>query len=152
MLLLGVVTAGLAYSHGIGLANAVREGSRFGATGSSLSGTWLTDVTSEVRGTQFDDTSAAATSATSVCVQVWQYSTVGSNAGSQVATATGCSPGKPGVAPALTMPGKDTYPVIPPASTAGTCVVRVLAARKFTITLGVLPSIDGTLTRGTADR
>ncbi len=32
MLLLGITTAGLSYSHAIGLTNAVREGSRFGAT------------------------------------------------------------------------------------------------------------------------
>ena len=32
MLLLGIATTGLSYTHAIGVTNAVREGARFGAT------------------------------------------------------------------------------------------------------------------------
>ena len=151
MLLLGIVSLGLTYSHGIGLSDAVREGSRFGATGISSS-TWGTDVAAQVRGTQYDDSAAAGASTTSVCVQLWKYTTPGTNAGT--VSATSCSPGGSG-APTLTMPGKDVYPVIPPIATsasAGTCVVRVLAARDYSVTFGIVPSVSGTLRRGAVAR
>lgn len=151
MILLGTITAGVTYSRGIALTNAVREGARFAATGNTSAGTYSSDVVGKVRGTQYDDSATAATSSTAVCVQVWTYTTPGSNAGSGTASC----PAAGAAAPSLTMPGKDTYPAVPALSasgTAGTCVVRVLAARKFSITLGIFPSLDGTLTRGAVAR
>jgi Flp pilus assembly protein TadG len=150
MLLLGIVTGGLAYSNGIGLSNAVREGARFGATGDSASATWASDVIARVRATQFDDDTVIANSKTSVCVQLWKYSGVGSNAGTEVKAA--CSLGGSPDAPPLAMPAKDSAPNIPPSTTAATCVVRVYAARKYEITLGVFPSLPGTMNRGSVAR
>ncbi len=156
MVLLGIVTAGLSYTHGVGLANAVREGARFGATGDSTSASWASDVAARTRTTQFDDSASAGSSMTSVCVQLWKYTGPGTNAGSAVKStcSAGASTPAPG-APALTMPGKDSYPVVPAqptTGTAGTCVVRVLAARKYSIVLGVVPGFAGTMKRGSVAR
>src|SRR5687768_2460716 len=87
MLLLGTTTAGLSYSRAVGLANATREGARFGATAdacgtaitappctASLAGgtTWANDTINRVRVTQADDSDTTATSSTSVCVQLFK--------------------------------------------------------------------------------
>src|SRR4051794_37175562 len=134
MLLLGTVTGGIAYSHGIGLSNAVREGGRFAATGDAAVPSWADDVILQLRRSQFDDGETPATSSTSVCIQLWKYTTPGTNLGTGTAK---CSAGN-STAPALSMPAQDAYPKIPKlpsTSAAGTCVVRVLAARKYKITL-----------------
>jgi Flp pilus assembly protein TadG len=137
-LVLGIVTGGLSYSNAIGVQDAVRAGARFGATADASSTTWAADVISQVRATQFDDGTSAATSGTSVCVQLFKApSTV-----SQYRCSIG---GKGG--PALSMSSIPTdAPAVPPTLTTGACVVRVVAARQFTINL-VATTWHGTLTR-----
>ena len=128
MLLLGVTTTGISYSHAIGATNAVREGSRFGATAdASTPATWASDVIKRVRGTQFDD----PTSETAVCVQLWKKGT-GSLGGS-------CSQGT--VTPNLTLPTTETArPSVPTQLATEACVVSVLAARVFTINIAIAPA------------
>lgn len=154
MILMGTVTAGVSYSHAIGLTNAVREGARFGAT-TQISATtpvpaadattWANNVIARVRQTQFDDSANTASSSTSVCVQLYKQgpgpvanTTVCDNGGSNAPTlATSI----------LTSPSAD--PSVPAGLTTGICVVRVVAARKFSISIGVanLPPGGGTLKR-----
>lgn len=137
MIILGSISGGVVYSQAIGVQNAVREGSRFGATADSASATWADDVVSRVRGTQFDDGTTASQSGTSVCVQLVK-------APATVLKGTCSTGGNDG--PALSMPALAEYPAVP-AVTAGTCVVRVLAARKYEISL-VVASEKGTMTKG----
>jgi Flp pilus assembly protein TadG len=127
MLMLGIVTTGLSYSHSIGLTNAVREGARFGATtvttDSTVTSTWSADVVRQVRGTQFDDT----TSESGVCVQLWKVGT-GSLGGV-------CSAG---TVAGLALPTSATdAPRVPTSVPAGACVVRVVGARNFTLNIGL---------------
>ena len=140
MLLMGIVTGGVTYSRAIGLTNAVREGARFGATTSASSPTWASDTISRVRGTQFDDGASQSTSSTSVCVQVVKIGSPNTEVTSS------CNVGSSN-APSLTMPAMTDFPALPSGTTAGTCIVRVVAARKFTINI-VLTSFTGTVTRG----
>jgi Flp pilus assembly protein TadG len=137
-LVLGIVTGGLSYSNAIGVQDAVREGARFGATADAASPTWAADVISQVRATQFDDGTTAATSGTSVCVQLFKApGTV-----SKYLCSTGGQDG-----PLLTMsPSGTEAPAVPTTLVAGACVVRVIAARAFTIDL-VVTKWSGTLTR-----
>lgn len=123
MLLLGITTAGLSYSHAIGVTNAVREGSRFGATADASVASWSSDVISRVRATQFDDAGAE----TEICVQLWKK-------GSITPLAQSCNGSVPGVA----LPTTETdAPAVPAGLTTGACVVRVIAGRPFTINIGV---------------
>ena len=149
MLLLGTVTAGITYSHGIGLSNAVREGARFGATtGISPSpltpASWNSTVIARVRATQFDSTAGA----TAICARLWK----GTAAAGAVVTGTdGCDQGTFG-SPALTT-ADAAFPAVPASGlTADSCVVQVLAAQKYSITLGVIPSLNGTMKRGAVAR
>ena len=117
MLLLGTVTAGIAFSHSLGLTNAVREGSRFGATTQypATTGSWAADVIQRTRDTQFDDPDIES----KVCVELHKQ-------GVAPLVATTCAGGEVGwpAPPAFT---------IPAGTPIGTCVVRVWAAREFTI-------------------
>jgi len=141
MLLMGIVTGGVSYSHALGVANAVREGARFGATADGTSSSWAADTVARVRATQFDDTNSAATSSTSVCAALVR-------APSTVITST-CSVGGAG-GPRLSMPAVTASPAVPTV-TSGACVVRVVAARNFTINVA-LTSFSGTITRGSVAR
>jgi Flp pilus assembly protein TadG len=139
IVLLGMVTGGMSFSNAIGVQNAVREGARFGATGDVSQVSWAADVISRVRSTQFDDSATAAGSSTSVCVQLFKAP--------NIVSTWECSIGQDG-GPTLTMPTSATEePAVPANLTAGTCVVRVLAARHFEINAG-LTSWDGTIVRG----
>lgn len=148
MLLLGIVTGGVSIAHGVGLSNAVREGARFGATGdaSATPATWAADTITRVRESQFDDNGAAKV--TAICVQLWKASASG---GAAVASTTVCSQGNGSVTPALSETDA-AFPTVPTGLTAGTCVVRVLAARKYNITLGLWPTLHGTTKRGSVAR
>ena len=150
MLLFGITTAGISLSQAIGLSNAVREGSRFGATNHPAAATlpynnaqwttWATDTISRVRGTQFDDPS----SATAVCVDMYIVGT-GTIAGSQL-----CNQGSGQVQPPLdatSAPSVSTSNIA-----AGTCVVRVWSARKFSINLVVTPVQAGLVKRSSVAR
>lgn len=137
MVLFGTITSGISYSNAIGVTNAVREGSRFGATAEATAPTWAADVLARVRSTQFDD----PTGETSICVQLWKQ---GSGA---IATATQCSAGAaPNAAPIPTV-----YPAVPGGLTNGTCVVRVVAARPYTIN-AIFAQFDQVLTRSSVAR
>jgi hypothetical protein len=150
MLLFGLTTAGMSITHAIGLSNAVREGSRFGAiahpddaklnfTPAQWS-TWATGTISRVRGTQFDDPS----SSTAVCVDMFKVGT-GSLAGSLL-----CNQGDGSVQPAL---GVSSAPAVTsPSIATGTCVVRVWSARPFEINLVVYPVKAGLVRRSSVAR
>lgn len=140
MLLAGIVTAGMSYTNAIGLANGVREGARFGATADTASTTWAIDVVDRVRVTQSDPNSAAVTS---VCVQLFKSDgTPGGGAASTVAGTSTCN--VPAGAPSIAM---TDAPAPPDHLLAGTCVVRVWAARKFEISLILFPVYRGTVLR-----
>lgn len=132
VILFGTITSGISYAHAIGATNAVREGSRFGATADAASSSWVGDVTLRVRGTQFDDPS----SETAVCVQLWKAGT------GQV---------KGGCTGSLTMPADTAYPKVPTSLVAGTCVVRVVASRPYTIN-AVFTQWDNNMVKGAVAR
>jgi Flp pilus assembly protein TadG len=142
MLMMGILTGGLSYSNALGVQNAVREGARFGATGEQSSSTWAADVISRVRTTQFDDGSSAASSQTSVCVQLVK-------APSTVVKGE-CSQGGAG-GPILAMPSVTAYPAVPSSIPENTCVVRVIAARPFKINL-ILTNLESAVQRGAVAR
>ena len=130
MLLLGVITVGLSYNNALGVTNAVREGSRFGATTDACGTTppavctggsaWATSVMQRVRDTQFDDPGLE----TKICVQLIKVGTVTPLVGFQCSSAGG---------PALT---SSALPSVP-TGTVGTCFVQVVAARPFTVNVGI---------------
>jgi len=144
MLLFGLTTAGISMTNAIGLSNAVREGSRFGATAHPNNAslpfsnaqwdTWAADTIARVRGTQFDDTS----SATAVCVDMYKVGT-GTIGGSQH-----CNQGNGSVSPAL---DATKAPAVTTGIANGTCVVRVWSARPFEINLVVAPVKAGYVRR-----
>ena len=122
MILLGTVTAGLSYTHSIGLTNAVREGSRFGATAimpaSGWNG-WAADVVTRTQATQFDDNNTPKE--TRICAAIYKKTTSGASvlgSSSQCDAAIGFS----------------AAPVLPATLETGKCVVMVYASRPFTIT------------------
>lgn len=139
MLLLGMVTAGVTYSRGISMTNAVREGARFAAVGDSSSASWATDTISRIRATQIDDSS----SETAICVQLWKQG------GGEIKVS--CSQGNGSVSPALATTDA-SFPAVPSGLSTNTCVVRVLAARNYQITLGIFPALRGTMKRGSVAR
>ena len=141
MLVFGIITAGLSYTRAIGLTNAVREAARFGATASTSSGTWASDVVSRVRNTQFDDGTDLSTSGTAVCVQLYK---IGTGASTVAGTST-CST-------SANTPVLDTTsaPSVTGIAT-GTCVVRVWAARNFTISIVIAPAWNSTVVRSSVE-
>ena len=58
MLLVGIITFGLAYNEKLALSNAIREGARFGATTPSESG-WADSVVGRTKGVLFSSTDPA---------------------------------------------------------------------------------------------
>ena len=145
MLLLGIVTGGLTFSHGLSLNDAVRESARFGATGDATNAAqWASDVIAQERANQIDDPGPE----TAVCVQLWKVTTTAPSTGSAITTR--CDQGT-FPAPALTV-ADASFPAVPGGVLAGTCVVRVLAARPYSINLAPFPSLSGTLKRGAVER
>jgi Flp pilus assembly protein TadG len=130
MLLMGVITGGVSFTNSIGLANAVREGARFGATADLSSGTWVADVTRRTRETQFDDD--PDNPATTVCVEVRG----GGSIGWQCDPGTGTAPAQP----------TDLGPV-----PAGTCMVVVVGSRPYRLNF-IFGVIDGNLVRRSVAR
>lgn len=137
MLLLGTVTAGLAYTQAIGLSNAVREGSRFAATTAyppPAGVVWEDDVIARIRAAQFDDPLAS----THICVWL-----VKQGMGALVTNVvTKCSPGSNPLAP-----GAPTQPAMPAGVEPGDCVVKVAASRNFSISAVLVNFADKTMTR-----
>jgi Flp pilus assembly protein TadG len=134
-LLLGIITGGMAFTRGIGLSNAVREGARFGATADASSGGWAQDVIDRVRETQFDDEALAADSYTTVCVEL-----VG---GATPVPATCSTSGMDSALPTPTFPSTVTVPALGPDE----CLVKVWANRNFKISLAVAPTLENDMLR-----
>lgn len=132
MLLLGTITAGLAYTHSLGLTNAVREGARFAATAPypplDPSADWDADVIQRTRDVQFDDPLGE----TRICVDLFKAGT-GSLVDRQCEG--DASLGTPSAFSA------------PSGTEAGRCVVRIWAARYFTINAVLLQFPDRIMTR-----
>lgn len=146
MLLVGTVTIGLTYSRGIALTDSVREGARFGATADASAPTWATDVISQERAAQGDD----ADSATAICVQLMKVTaTVPNPTGTPVAPPT-CSQGTFGT-PALAT-SDPAFPAVPSGAPVGSCVVQVLAARRYVVNFPPISSFSGVMTRGAVTR
>lgn len=132
MLLIGVVTTGVSYSQGLGLTNAVREGSRFAASTPPVSAgawsDWSDDVIARMRATQFDDPSIQTT----VCVRLWKND-------SDVAAV-------PAIEFDSSCPAAAGTPATPPKITAHSCAVSVWATRPFSIN-AVFVQFDRTMRR-----
>lgn len=129
MMLLGIVTTGISYSHALGLTNAVREGARFAATTAypSGGGTWVADVTTRTSTLQFDDPS----NTTQICVDLYKQ-------GTGLIVNQECSG-----------PTLETPPVfIPPSGlVTGSCAIRVWAARSFSINAVLVNFADKTMVK-----
>jgi Flp pilus assembly protein TadG len=141
MLMLGLVTYGITFSQGIGLSNAVREGSRFAAsTAAESSGDtldwadWTADVVSRTRTVQGDDSG----NETTICVRLLK-NTSEDTAVPSVTVADFCSPGSTAPVPSVTAP-------TPPAVPSNSCFVMVWGGRNFHLDAFVFQH-DGTLER-----
>ena len=134
MLLIGTVTTAISYAHVLGLTNAVREGARFGATADASTPSWASDVATRVGGTQFDDPGHSTT----ICVELYKQGGGGGVSASCPAN------GGPSIA-------SSDYPPVPALAT-GQCVVRVVAARRFTINLVIFGTVSQSMTRGSVAR
>lgn len=132
-LLLGTVTAGVAYSRALGVTNAVREGARFGAT-TVNDGSWATNVLQRTKDTHFD----SGSSSTQICAQLVK------NTGAAAAVPTS-------VLDATVSCGAGAAPT-PPVVDSGKCVAMVWAARGFEIDTGMLPPFTGTIQRQSVSR
>ncbi len=132
MLLLGVLTAGIGFGQAVGLANAVREGGRFGATSipstatpppysSAQWTTWATDVNNRTRQLLMD----AETTQATVCTQIWRNSATTVAAPTVVLASPVCSVGSQGLT--------DLSLATPPTIDPNTCVVMVWAFRQIGI-------------------
>lgn len=130
MLIFGVVSTGLAYNDKLSVANAVREGARFGSSidySNPGGGTWADNVQQRVAQTYFNGT----LNPTDVCV------VLRNSAGGQVAAPT--------MEAASCSDGSDPEPSAPSFVPSGSCVVKVWLDKDETMTLGLLPSIHFTI-------
>jgi len=137
IMLFGIITGGLSYSHALGVTNAVREGARFGATADASATTgssWSSDVIAQVRSTQFDDN--LTNPSTTVCVQLWKI-------GTGVVRDTICT----GPDSSLSIANDANVDPKVPTGPAGSCVVRVLADRPYNIFI-VVTNWNRQLVRG----
>lgn len=112
MLLFGLITAGLAYNDSISMTNAVREGSRFGATTKLDLSTWGSTVQARTAELAFGNMAPA-----DVCVQLKKVG--GAAVAQSSCTLTGGAPADPS------------------GAESGTCLVKVWAERPATISIGV---------------
>lgn len=137
MLLMGLVTTGLTYSRGIALANAVREGSRFGATAAAPAATpinwtpWVTDVITRTRSLQADDAAASST----ICVKLVKNASVTAAVPTTLVAGT-CDLGAVAAGPAPT----------PPSVPGNTCFVMVWGTRSYRIN-ALTANFTGTMER-----
>ena len=138
MLLFGLTTAGISITHAIGLSNAVREGSRFGAiahpddAAAQLHGaqwtTWATDTISRVRGTQFDDPG-----------KLHRRMRRHVQGGRPALSRRACCATRERICPAGARRCSTLPRSLRTTVATGTCVVRVWSARPFEINLVVSP-------------
>jgi Flp pilus assembly protein TadG len=116
-LILGMFSGGISYNRKISMTNAVREGSRYGATlldDTSQTTDWYTPVRDRVV-----DLSSGDITASQVCVQLVKMTSA--NAFGVVEQSPSCTPGPAGA------------PAIPGGAVANQCLVRVWAARDSTL-------------------
>jgi len=140
MLLLGIVSSGLAYNRKLDVTHATREGARYGATVAPLqtwtSGTWAANVRDLVVARSSGDLTSA-----NVCVSLVVNT-------STTATAVYTGGGKPATYFTTKADGTPCYTET--YSQFGTTDpglrVQVLAQVPSTIELGIVPSIHFTLT------
>ncbi|HET7387901.1 MAG TPA: TadE/TadG family type IV pilus assembly protein [Nocardioidaceae bacterium] len=118
MLMFGIITFGLAYSDKVALANAVREGARFGASTDNVS-TWGTDVVQ--RTVDVYANADNPLSASSVCAVLISHSG-GANTFEQ-SSSSACE-----VAPGTDTPAGPA-PDNPSNPSDGSCFVKVWAVR-----------------------
>jgi hypothetical protein len=98
-------------------------------------------VIAQERTAQTDDPSQT----TAVCVQLWK-----GTAATGSAVTSRCDQG---TFSGSTLSTSDaSFPGVPSGGNDTTCVVRVLAARQYTITIAPFPSLNGTMKRGTVTR
>lgn len=111
MILLGTVTVGFAYNESLGLASAVREGARFGAT-SVNDASWGDNVRAHTADLAFGSAGTG-----DICVQLVKVGTgvIGSSP-------SGCGLASPA-------------PATPASAASGDCVVKVWAERQVTINI-----------------
>lgn len=130
MLLLGVTTAGLAYSDHLAVTNAVREGARLGsaidyATSPTTPDIWASTVQNRVQQAYYNAGSALTTS--QVCVKLVDSANVA-------------------LAPTSALPpGCTGEPALPSNVVTGSCVVKVWVAKPGSIRLGVFPDLGFTI-------
>lgn len=149
MLILGIVTAGIGYGQAVGVANAVREGSRFAATTVAASTSppytvaqweaWGGTVNSRTRAMLADASAATAT----ICTQIFKNSTAATAVPTAVMLAPKCDVGSQG----LSAGASPTPPTVDPNA----CVVTVWAVRKVPIR-AVLVNFDATIHRSSIAR
>jgi Flp pilus assembly protein TadG len=123
-LLLGVFTAGLAYSDQLSISNAVREASRMGAATDHSDGTWATSVRDRVKQVYFN--SASTLTDDQICVRL-----VDSGDGNVATAALGSDCG--------------TEPPTPVGMDADSCLVKVWVRKPARILFGVVPDAEITL-------
>ena len=142
MLVVGTITTGVSYSQALGITNAVREGARFGAIADASAATWANDVIARTHTTQFDDPSTETT----ICVEIWKATSPTVYPATPVKS--GCNtPAGPGIVAA----DYNRFPL--PSVPANVCVVRVVAARNYTISAPpLLPAIPRKMVRGSVAR
>jgi hypothetical protein len=122
-LLLGVFTAGLAYSDQLSISNAVREGSRMGAAADYTNGSWAGDVRERVQQVYFN--SASDLTDDQICVRLLDSS------GTTLASAIGANCG--------------SEPTTPDSVAADSCVIKVWVRKPARILFGVVPDAEMTL-------
>jgi len=133
-MMLGTVTAGLAYNDKLSIANAVRDSARLGSaadynTAPTTPQTWADSV--QLRVQQAYANSASTLALSQICVQLQN------DAGTPIATpsAQGTSCG--------------TVPPTPSSVPPGSCVVKVWVSKPAKIELALLPQINFTISART---
>jgi Flp pilus assembly protein TadG len=120
-LLMGIITVGLGYNNTLGLADGVREGSRFGAT-TQASGSWGSTVQQQTAQLTYLNVSGHSVVVTPamICAQLVKTP-------STVVSASTC---------ALT----DLPPANPAGVATGTCLVKVWAQIPVHLTFVIIPA------------
>jgi hypothetical protein len=123
-LLMGTVTAGLAYNDKLSIANAVRESARLGSAidYNTSPTTWANSV--QLRVQQAYANPASTLALTQICVSLLN------DAGTAIAS------------PSIQGTTCGTAPEMPALVPAGSCVVRVWVSKPAKIQLAVFPQID----------
>jgi Flp pilus assembly protein TadG len=116
-LLLGTLTAGLAYSDQLSISNAVREGSRLGAATDYTTGGWAESVRDRVKQVYFN--SASTLTDDQICVQLLD------SGGGELDAAMGANCG--------------SEPPTPANVAADSCLVKVWVRKPARILFGVIP-------------